>query len=175
MKKLKTLNFLPENAMCDTIPSPVGILSIITSSDKLHAVLWDVDNNNPTYGKVIRLLPSSNNGKIIIETKKQLLEYFQGKRKQFDLPLAINGTEFQMQTWNELLKIPYATTITYGEQAKRIGDKNKARAVGVANGSNPISIIIPCHRVIGSSGDLVGFGGGLDKKAFLLQLEQNFQ
>ena len=83
----------------------------------------------------------------------------------------IQGTDFQIQVWNELLKIPYAQTISYAEQAEKIGDKNKARAVGMANGQNPIPIIIPCHRVIGSNGHLIGFGGGLDKKAYLLKLE----
>ncbi|MCP4494344.1 MAG: methylated-DNA--[protein]-cysteine S-methyltransferase [Gammaproteobacteria bacterium] len=97
---------------------------------------------------------------------------FSGKRKVFDLPLVINGTHFQTQAWQQLLKIPYGQTITYGEQAKRMGDKNKARAVGMANGYNPISIVIPCHRVIGSNGKLVGFGGGIERKALLLQLER---
>lgn len=110
--------------------------------------------------------------KLSQKTKKQLNEYFQGKRKIFDLPLVYNGTEFQIQTWKQLIKIPYAKTISYAEQAERIGNKNKARAVGLANGLNPISIIIPCHRVIGSNGHLVGFGGGLEKKSFLLKLEQ---
>ena len=107
------------------------------------------------------------------QTKKQLEEYFKGKRRLFDVPVVIKGTDFQMQVWEELLKIPYAETISYGEQATRIGDKNKARAVGMANGFNPISILIPCHRVIGSNGHLVGFGGGLDKKAWLLTHEQS--
>ena len=88
------------------------------------------------------------------------------------MPLVINGTDFQIQAWKQLLKIPYATTITYSQQAEKVGNKNKARAVGLANGLNPIPIIIPCHRVIGSNGRLVGFGGGLEKKACLLKLEK---
>jgi len=94
------------------------------------------------------------------------------QRHVFDLPLVLKGTDFQIQTWKQLLNIPYGQTISYTEQAGKIGDRNKARAVGMANGLNPILIIIPCHRVIGSSGHLVGFGGGLDKKAYLLKLEQ---
>ena len=88
------------------------------------------------------------------------------------MPLSPQGTPFQIQAWQQLSAIPYAETISYGEQAKRLGDKNKSRAVGMANGCNPISIIIPCHRVIGSNGKLVGFAGGLDKKSYLLNLEK---
>jgi methylated-DNA-[protein]-cysteine S-methyltransferase len=117
----------------------------------------------------------SENEKTITQTKKQLNEYFEGKRKKFDLPLVMSGTDFQIQVWKQLIRIPYAKTITYAEQAERMGNKSKARAVGLANGLNPISIIVPCHRVIGSNGELVGFAGGLDKKAFLLKLEQSFR
>ena len=123
-------------------------------------------------GGPISGLIQSKNEQTIIQTKKQLTEYFQNKRKTFDLPLVLNGTEFQIQAWNQLLKIPYATTMCYAEQAEKIGNRNKARAVGMANGLNPISIIIPCHRVIGSNGKLVGFGGGIEKKAYLLNLEK---
>ncbi|MCX7124214.1 MAG: methylated-DNA--[protein]-cysteine S-methyltransferase, partial [Gammaproteobacteria bacterium] len=131
------------------------------------------DRENPECENIINTLSKSKNEKTIIETKKQLSEYFQGKRKKFDLPLIFKGTDFQMKAWKQLLKIPYGKTISYAEQAEKTGDKNKARAVGMANGQNPISIIIPCHRVIGSNGHLTGFGGGIDKKAILLKLEQN--
>ncbi|OGT37554.1 MAG: hypothetical protein A3F11_02750 [Gammaproteobacteria bacterium RIFCSPHIGHO2_12_FULL_37_14] len=173
MKKYRSINFLPEEATYDEIDSPVGTLTIITSIKGLHAVLWDNDRESEQCEKMINNLFKSKNEKTITQTKKQLNEYFQGKRKIFDLPLVINGTDFQIQTWNQLLKIPYATTISYAKQAEKIGNKNKARAVGLANGLNPISIIIPCHRVIGSNGHLVGFGGGLEKKAYLLKLEQS--
>ena len=106
------------------------------------------------------------------QTEKQLSEYFSGKRKDFDIPLAPKGTVFQLMAWRELSKIPYGETISYGEQARRVGDIKKARAVGMANGQNPISIIIPCHRVIGSSGVLTGYAGGLDVKEKLLLHEQ---
>lgn len=105
------------------------------------------------------------------EAIRQLLEYFAGERKEFDLPLALEGTEFQLSVLEELRKIPYGTTTSYGEIANRIGRPKAVRAVGAANGRNPIPIIVPCHRVIGSHGDLTGFGGGLDTKEALLRLE----
>lgn len=101
----------------------------------------------------------------------QLAEYFSGERKTFDLPLLLSGTEFQVSVLEALQEIPYGETATYGDVAKRIGRPKAVRAVGAANGRNPIPIIVPCHRVIGSSGDLTGFGGGLDTKAALLRLE----
>ncbi len=101
----------------------------------------------------------------------QLSEYFAGERKEFDLPLALSGTEFQASVWQALQEIPYGETASYGAIAKQIGRPKAVRAVGAANGRNPIPIIVPCHRVIGSSGDLTGFGGGLDTKAELLRLE----
>ena len=111
------------------------------------------------------------NEKPFIETRKQLDEYFAGQRKAFDLPLRLTGTDFQVQVLKELQRIPYGKTTSYGAIAKRIGRPRAMRAVGAANGRNPIPIIIPCHRVIGSTGDLTGFGGGLDTKAALLRLE----
>ena len=172
MKKMRTTRFLPKDALYDEMDSPVGTLTIIASAEGLHAIFWSTDRENLAYKKMISNLIKSSHNKIIRQTKQQLAEYFQGKRKNFDLPLMPHGTDFQMQAWQQLLKIPYGKTISYAEQAEKIGNKNKARAVGIANGCNPISIIIPCHRVIGSKGDLVGFGGGLGKKAYLLELEQ---
>jgi len=107
-----------------------------------------------------------------IECKRQLQEYFAGELREFDIPLAPRGTEFQLQVWEALRSIPYGETISYGELARRIGRPTASRAVGAANGRNPIPVIIPCHRVIGSSGSLVGFGGGLPTKQHLLALEQ---
>lgn len=173
MNKLKDTQFLSEGAVFDEMDSPVGKLTFIASAKGLHAVLWDKDLQNPYYKKMLNDLTQSKTDKTIIETKKQLTEYFAGKRKEFDLPLAFDGTDFQKQVWKALRTIPYAETISYAQQAERIGDRRKARAVGMANGLNPISIIIPCHRVIGSNGKLVGFGGGLDKKEYLLRLERN--
>jgi methylated-DNA-[protein]-cysteine S-methyltransferase len=101
----------------------------------------------------------------------QLHEYFAGKRTAFDLPLNLKGTKFQLAVWNELLRIPYGTTITYAELAQRIGRPAAVRAVGAANGANPIPVIVPCHRVIGSNGTLTGYGGGIERKQWLLALE----
>ncbi len=98
-------------------------------------------------------------------------EYFEGKRVDFELPLDPDGTEFQKQAWDALVKIPFGETISYGEQAVMLGDKNKSRAVGAANGKNPIPIVVPCHRVVGSNGHLTGFAGGLNVKAWLLDHE----
>ena len=111
------------------------------------------------------------NEKPFARARAQLLEYFEGKRKSFDLPLRMSGTEFQVRVLEELQRIPYGETLSYGEIAERIGNPKAVRAVGAANGRNPIPIVIPCHRVIGSSGDLTGFGGGLDTKEALLRLE----
>jgi methylated-DNA-[protein]-cysteine S-methyltransferase len=105
----------------------------------------------------------------------QLREYFFGTRREFDLSLCPSGTPFQLQVWEQLRSIPYGCTISYGELARRLGNPSAARAVGLANGSNPIAIIIPCHRVIGANGKLTGFGGGLDVKEKLLTLERGEQ
>jgi methylated-DNA-[protein]-cysteine S-methyltransferase len=105
------------------------------------------------------------------EVIRQLQAYFEGKLKEFDVPLVLEGTEFQLLVWRNLQKIPYGETVSYGQLARRIGSPDAARAVGLANGSNPIPIIIPCHRVIGSDGGLTGFGGGLPIKKKLLALE----
>ncbi len=111
------------------------------------------------------------NEKKFANARQQLTEYFDGERKEFDLPLSLAGTEFQLRVLDELRRIPYGETTSYGDIAARIGKPKAMRAVGAANGRNPIPIIVPCHRVIGSSGDLTGFGGGLDAKQALLQLE----
>ena len=105
------------------------------------------------------------------EVSRQLKAYFAGNLHRFDLPLAANGTDFQKRVWKALCDVPYGETVSYGEIAKAIGKPTASRAVGMANGRNPISIIVPCHRIIGSSGKLVGYGGGLERKTRLLQLE----
>ncbi len=111
---------------------------------------------------------------LLLEAKKQLEEYFEGKRKKFELPLSLHGTDFQMRDWQALLAIPYGETRSYGEIAKTIGSPKGSRAVGMANRNNPVAIIVPCHRVIGSDGKLTGYAGknkALDIKAYLLKLE----
>ena len=171
MKAFRAIQTLPRGATYDEMDSPVGKLTMISSIQGLHAILWDNDRGHPQCEKIMAGLIHAKNEPTLIQTKIQLMAYFQNKRKTFDLPLVFNGTLFQIEAWNQLLKIPYASTLSYAEQAARMGNKNKARAVGMANGLNPISIVIPCHRVIGSNGNLVGFGGGIEKKAFLLNLE----
>lgn len=150
----------------EQISSPVGTLTMIACENGLQALLWQGQ-------EAIVNLTRKPDHPILLATKKQLNEYFQGKRQIFTVPLIIEGTIFQKLAWQELSRIPYGQTLSYGQQAQRLGNKNKARAVGMANNRNPISIIIPCHRVIGHDGKLVGFGGGIDKKAFLLALEKN--
>lgn len=111
---------------------------------------------------------------VIVQCKKQLDEYFQGNRKSFHVHVCFNkGTEFQIRVWNALKEIPYGTTVSYKDIAEKIGNPKAVRAVGGANNKNPISIIVPCHRVIGKNGKLIGYGGGIDKKEFLLKLERN--
>ena len=111
------------------------------------------------------------NEKPLAEACRQLREYFAGDRRQFDLPLKLSGTDFQVSVLRALQEIPYGETVSYGEIAKQIGRPRAVRAVGAANGRNPLPIVVPCHRVIGSTGDLTGFGGGLDTKEALLRLE----
>lgn len=150
------------------IASPVGDLTLIASDKGLMAVLWE--NEDPARVK-IDAGENKNDHALLCVTEKQLREYFSGERKQFELPLDFYGTDFQQQVWHALLTIPYGETRSYLQIAQQINNEKSVRAVGAANGKNPISIIAPCHRVIGSSGKLTGFAGGLEAKAFLLQLE----
>ncbi|HET6275722.1 MAG TPA: methylated-DNA--[protein]-cysteine S-methyltransferase [Candidatus Cybelea sp.] len=151
-----------------SVASPVGTLKLVAGERGLAAIAW------PT-SKRVAVLESATEDRshaMLIETERQLNEYFAGNRRAFDLQLDFIGTDFQKRVWAELLKIPFGETRTYGFIATRLGDPNAMRAVGAANGSNPIPIVAPCHRVIGASGALVGFGGGLETKAKLLALER---
>ncbi len=151
-----------------TMASPVGTLTLVASDRGLAAVLWeDDDPQRVRLGEVVE----DRSHPVLIETERQLREYFAGKRTAFALALDPVGTPFQQQVWMALREIPFGTTRTYGEQAKRIGRPSASRAVGAANGRNPLSIVVPCHRVIGTSGKLTGFAGGLAVKATLLRLE----
>ncbi len=172
MKATRGIKNLPSDAVYSQMASPVSQLILVCSKRGLHAILWNADGKHSASQNILQQLNRHDDYPLIKKTKKQLTEYFQQKRKTFHLPLVLGGTEFQNKAWQQLSKIPYGETISYGEQAKRMGDKNKARAVGMANGMNPIPIIVPCHRVIGSNGKLVGFGGGMDNKALLLNLEK---
>lgn len=150
------------------IASPVGDLTLIASDKGLMAILWE--NDDPARVK-IDAGEQKDDHALLCKTEKQLREYFSGERKKFEVPLDFYGTEFQQQVWQALLTIPFGETRSYLQIAQQIGNEKSVRAVGAANGKNPISIIAPCHRVIGSSGKLIGFAGGLEAKAFLLQLE----
>jgi methylated-DNA-[protein]-cysteine S-methyltransferase len=151
-----------------TLESPVGALSLIATDRALVAVVW----RRPAHGRLpFEQAVEDPSHPLLRETARQLGEYFDGKRRTFDLELEFRGTDFQRRVWMALLTIPYGETRTYRQIAEQIGNPTAVRAVGAANGRNPISIIAPCHRVIGSSGDLTGFGGGLDAKARLLALE----
>jgi methylated-DNA-[protein]-cysteine S-methyltransferase len=149
--------------------SPVGRLKLVASDRGLVAILWDADE------KAKRIpVPVSrrlDRHPVLVETERQLKEYFSGRRKKFLLKLDLHGTPFQNRVWRALLKIPFGETRSYGEIARQLGHPNAARAGGAANGKNPISIIAPCHRLIGSSGKLHGFAGGLKAKANLLKHE----
>ncbi|NNH37894.1 methylated-DNA--[protein]-cysteine S-methyltransferase [Acinetobacter terrae] len=149
--------------------SPVGTLKLVAHETALVAVLWE--NENPKRVRLAELIEQTHH-LILLETQKQLTEYFSGKRQQFDLPLDFEGTEFQQKVWQALLTIPFGETRSYRDIAEQIGNVKAVRAVGAANGKNPISIIAPCHRVVGANGKLVGFAGGLDNKDILLRLER---
>ncbi len=151
-----------------TMKSPVGELKLVASDKGLAAILWE--NHKP---RRVRLTPiaEDENHPVLLEAERQLKDYFSGKRKSFTVKLDFKGTEFQKKVWAALLTIPFGETRSYGEVAKQIQNPKAVRAVGGANGKNPIPIIAPCHRVIGSTGKLTGFGGGLEAKARLLALE----
>ncbi len=149
--------------------SPVGALKLVANDTALVAVLWE--NENPKRVRLAELIEQTHHP-ILLETQKQLSEYFAGKRQQFDLPLDFEGTEFQQKVWQALLTIPFGETRSYRDIAEQVGNVKAVRAVGAANGKNPISIIAPCHRVVGANGKLVGFAGGLDNKEILLKLEK---
>ncbi len=148
--------------------SPVGPLQLVASDDGLAGVLWgkeDVDRVR------LNIVGEDRKHPVLLEAERQLDEYFAGKRRKFSLKLDFAGTEFQNKVWQALLSIPFGETRSYGDIARQIGKPKAVRAVGAANGRNPISIVTPCHRVIGTNGKLTGFAGGMEAKARLLALE----
>ena len=152
-----------------TIASPVGDLVLTVTETGLTGVYF------PTSRHLAVSSPSPEGGgrtnDLLNRVEAQLKEYFAGKRTTFDLPLEPSGTDFQLNVWELLRRIPYGVTTSYGELARRLGDPKASRAVGAANGANPIPIIVPCHRVVGSKGELTGFGGGIERKRWLLEHE----
>ena len=149
------------------LDSPIGVLTLVASDAGLRKVLWDdrVDEAGDAM--------FDDRHPVLEAATAQLREYFAGDRKHFDLPLDLIGTDFQKDAWLALASVPYGETTSYGEQAERIGRKGAFRAVGAANGKNPVPIVLPCHRIIGANGALTGFAGGLGIKQQLLALEQD--
>ena len=152
-----------------TVDTPIGALVLVASDRGLRAVLWPADAPERVRLDDARSDPDHP---VLVAAAAQLGEYFAGTRTEFDLPLDPVGTDFQREAWAALCTIPFGETATYGEQAAAIGRPTAARAVGAANGRNPLSIVVPCHRVVGADGSLTGFAGGLDVKARLLAHER---
>ena len=150
------------------VDSPVGVLKLVASEKGLVAILWEKDN--PLRVRISHVMNKPLHP-VLVRTEKELNEYFAGARHVFSVPLDMRGTPFQKQVWEALLGIPFGETRSYGGLAERLGNRAASRAVGAANGRNPIAIIVPCHRVIGATGKLTGFAGGLEAKAYLLSLE----
>lgn len=152
------------------MPSPVGVLTLVASDSGLRAILWE---NESTRRVPLPPLTDNPDHPILLETERQLTSYFSGELTRFSLPLDFHGTDFQKKVWHALTTIPFGETRSYSEIARQIGHPAAIRAVGAANGKNPISIVAPCHRVIGANGKLTGFAGGLEAKALLLGIESN--
>lgn len=151
-----------------TMDSPVGELTLIASERGLAAILWEDEDPDRV---PLQPLERDDTHPLLIETERQLKQYFAGKLETFSIPLDFTGTEFQKKVWIALTTIPFGETRSYRDIAEQIGNPKAVRAVGAANGKNPISIIAPCHRVIGADGTLTGFAGGLEAKALLLKIE----
>lgn len=151
------------------IDSPVGLLKLVAHDQALVAVLWE--NESPNRVRIATLIEDQNHP-VLLNTQQQLTEYFNQTRTIFDLALDFQGTDFQKKVWQALLTIPFGETRSYKQIAEQIGNVKAVRAVGAANGKNPISIIAPCHRVVGANGKLVGFAGGLENKEILLKIEK---
>ena len=154
-----------------TISSPIGELTLSAIGGKLTGVLFE-DNRYPPDREGWR---RDDAEPALVETRRQQEEYFTGTRLDFALPMSSKGTEFQQKVWAALLRIPFGETRSYGEQARLIGDPKAVRAVGLANGRNPIPVIVPCHRVIGADGSMTGFGGGIERKRWLLEHEARYR
>jgi len=152
------------------VATPIGRLLLVASPEGLAAVLWESDGPDRVRLPSMREAPDHP---VLVEATRQLEDYFAGRRRTFDLPLAAHGTEFQRRVWEALRAIPYGETRSYGQIAEAIGHPKAVRAVGAANARNPLSIISPCHRVIGARGDLTGFAGGIETKRFLLAFEKD--
>jgi methylated-DNA-[protein]-cysteine S-methyltransferase len=154
--------------VCRRVQSPVGRLTLVATDDGLAAILWEKDRPRRVR---LNIEAEEDDHPVLVAAERQLEEYFAGRRQQFELTLDLSGSAFQRKVWSALLTIPFGETRSYAQIARQIGNPGAARAVGAASGRNPLSIVAPCHRVVGSTGDLTGFAGGLDVKARLLALE----
>lgn len=153
------------------VPSPLGDIALRAEDDALTGVFFV---GQKYYPELALISDERNVPRVIRLAQEQLIEFFAGQRRTFDVPLRFRGTPFQEQVWRELARIPYGELLSYGGMAKKMGlSAGHSRAVGTANGKNPISIIVPCHRVIGASGDLTGYAGGVERKRALLALENS--
>lgn len=154
--------------------TPLGKMLVASDGDSITGVYFQtqLEPRHRFQAGPQMALPSKVNA-VMQKAEAQINEYFEGKRTSFDLPLSFEGTDFQKKVWGELLKIPFGTTISYKELAIRVGNEKGSRAVGTANSKNPISILVPCHRVIGENGSLTGYAGGLENKKYLLSLESS--
>jgi methylated-DNA-[protein]-cysteine S-methyltransferase len=151
----------PIHRIC--VDTPIGMLTLVASQRGLQRVLWPEESEPPI---------SEDRDSVLTIAAEQIRSYFDGTLTTFDLPLDLSGTPFQLQAWRALARIPYGATVSYSAQAARIGHPNAARAVGAANGRNPVPVVLPCHRVVGADGSLTGFGGGLNVKRALIDHEQ---
>jgi methylated-DNA-[protein]-cysteine S-methyltransferase len=167
---MSTPGFTPGFTQC-SYSSPVGALRLVASPAGLCAVLWPTDNAAGAPPRVPLPPLADAITPVLDETSRQLDEYFAGQRQQFDLTLDLRGTPFQLAVWRALTTIPYGSTASYSDQARRLDRPKAVRAVGAANGRNPLSIVLPCHRVVGANGALTGFAGGLAAKRWLLNFE----
>jgi methylated-DNA-[protein]-cysteine S-methyltransferase len=156
-----------ETLLHTTVESPIGPLLLLGHGEALRGLYMQAGRKPVRVSSAWREASEP-----FADARTQLEEYFAGERASFDLPLAAEGSEFERRVWSALEEIPYGETQSYGQVAERIGAPGAARGVGLANGRNPISIVVPCHRVIGANGTLTGYGGGLERKRFLLELEQ---
>lgn len=170
---MRAMKRFPMDCVYQRITSPLGDLIVVVRTKELHGILWESDLENTATADTISTLQKGENNSLVAEVETQLGQYFGRKRTAFELPVVFDGTVFQKKVWHALLDIPYGETASYQLQAERVGGKEKVRAVGTANGANPISIVVPCHRVIGKNGSLTGYAGGISAKEYLLKLEQS--
>jgi methylated-DNA-[protein]-cysteine S-methyltransferase len=153
------------------VDSPIGPITLVSAGGELAGLYMEISGHPPKEEMLGRRADVADDD-VLVKAASQLEAYFNGELTDFDLPLSMDGTGFQRTVWASLRDIPYGETISYGELARRIGQPSASRAVGLANGRNPISIVVPCHRVVGANGSLTGYGGGIDRKQYLLALEQ---